>query len=183
LVRKMQIHIDAKLMIGKKELSFLIKRRIFKKPETIDLALWQEFDSLNSKLRENMKALVDRLNKKLTKQFQQINKKYICDKINLNKMMTSNFSTRFLENFKNFLNMKKNKVGLILKDLQKNSPISTIERGYALILNEKSNKSIKNIKEVEVGENIKVILQDGILLSKILSKINKKLKLELQDGN
>ena len=44
-------------------------------------------------------------------------------------------------------------------------------------------KRIKNIKEVEVGENIKVILQDGILLSKILSKINKKLKLELQDGN
>jgi exodeoxyribonuclease VII large subunit len=97
--------------------------------------------------------------------------------------MTSNFSTRFLENFKNSLNMKKNKAGLILKDLQKNSPVSIIERGYALILNEKSNKSIKNIKDVEVGENIKVILQDGILLSKILSKINKKLKLELQDGN
>jgi exodeoxyribonuclease VII large subunit len=93
--------------------------------------------------------------------------------------MTGNFSTRFLENFKNSLNMKKNKAGLILKDLQKNSPVSTIERGYALILNEKSNKRIKNIKEVEVGENIKVILQDGILLSKILSKINKKLKLEL----
>jgi exodeoxyribonuclease VII large subunit len=97
--------------------------------------------------------------------------------------MTSNFSTRFLDCFKNSLNIKKNKVSLILKDLQKNSPVSTIERGYALILNEKSNKSIKNIKEVEVGENIKVILQDGILLSKILSKINKKLKLELQDGN
>ena len=79
--------------------------------------------------------------------------------------------------------MKKNKAGLILKDLQKNSPVSTIERGYALVLNEKSNKSIRNIKEVEIGENIKVILQDGILLSKILSKINKKLRMELQDGN
>ncbi|MCL4416981.1 MAG: exodeoxyribonuclease VII large subunit, partial [Actinobacteria bacterium] len=41
LVRKMQIHVDAKLKIGKKEISFLIKRRIFKKPETIDLAMWQ----------------------------------------------------------------------------------------------------------------------------------------------
>ena len=183
LVRKMKIHIDTKLMIGRKELSFLIKRRIFKKPQTIGLALWQEFDSLNSKLKENMPALMDRLNKKLTKQYRQINKKYICDKINLNRVMTGNFSTRFLENFKNSLNMKRNKAGLILKDLQKNSPASTIERGYALILNEKSNKRIKNIKEVEVGENIRVILQDGILLSKILSKIDKKLRLELEDGN
>jgi len=183
LVRKMQVHIDAKLMIGKKELSFLIKRRIFKKPETIGLALWQEFDSLNSKLKENMKALMDKAGKELAKQFKQINKKYIYDKINLNKLMASNLYARLLECFKNSLNVKRNKAGLILKDLQKNSPLSTIERGYALVLNEKSNKSIRNIKEVEIGQNIKVILQDGILLSKILSKINKKLRLELQDGN
>jgi exodeoxyribonuclease VII large subunit len=182
LVRKMQIHIDAKLMIGKKELAFLIKRRIFKKPETIGLALWQEFDSLNSKLKENMKALMDKAGKELAKQFKQINKKYIYDKINLNKLMAGNLYARLLECFKNSLNVKRNKAGLILKDLQKNSPLSTIERGYALVLNEKSNKSIRNIKEVEIGQNIKVILQDGILLSKILSKINKKLRLELQDG-
>ncbi len=183
LVSKMQIHINSKLLIGKKELSFLIKRRIFKKPETIELALWQEFDNLNLKLKENMKALMDKLSKEFTKQFRQINKKYIYGKINLNKIMAGNLYARLLGCFKNSLSIKGNKAGLILKDLQKNSPLSTIERGYALVLKEKSNKSIKNIKEVEIGENIKVILQDGILLSKILSKINKKLRLELRDGN
>jgi len=183
LVRKMKIHIDTKLMIDRKELSFLINRRIFKKPETISLTLWQEFDNLNSKLGENMKILMDRIRKKSAEQLRKINKKYLYDRINLNKVITINLCKRFLDCFKNSLNIKKNKAVLILKDLQKNSPVSTIERGYALILNEKSNKSIKNITEVEVGENIKVILKDGILLSKILSKINKKLTLEPQDGN
>jgi len=183
LVRKMQIHIDAKLIIGKKELSFLIKHRIFKKPETISLVLWQEFDSLNLKLRENMKALTDKTRKKLSKQVQHLNDKYIYGRINLNKVMARNLLIRLFECFKNSLKIKRNKAGLILKDLQKNSPLSTIERGYALLLNEKSNKSIRNIKEVEIGENIKIILQDGILLSRILSKINKKLRLEMQDGN
>lgn len=179
LVRKMQIHIDAKLMIGKKELSFLIKRRIFKKPETINLALWQEFDSLNSKLKENMKALTDKARKELSRQVQHISKKYIYGRINLNRVITGSLCTRIIEYYKNSLSIKRNKAGLIFKDLQKNSPLSTIERGYALLLSEKSNKSIRNIKEVEIGENIRIILQDGILLSRILSKISKKLRLEL----
>ncbi len=183
LVRKMQIHIDSKLMIAKKELSFLIKRKIFKRPEIISLALWQDLDNLNSKLRENMKVLIDKLNKELVKRFQQINKKYIYDKINLSKVMAGNLYTRLFEYFKNSLNIKRNKAVLILKDLQKNNPLSMIERGYALVLNEESKKSIRNIGDVEIGENIKVILHDGILLSKILSKINKNLRVRLQDGN
>jgi exodeoxyribonuclease VII large subunit len=179
LVRKMQIHTDTKLMIGKKELSFLIKRRIFKKPETINLALWQEFDSLNSKLKENMKALTDKARMELSKQIQRISKNYIYGRININRVMAGNLYTRIFEYYKNSINIKRNKAELILKDLQKNSPLSTIERGYALLLSEKSNKSIRNIKNVEIGENIRIILQDGVLLSRILSKISKKLRLEL----
>jgi exodeoxyribonuclease VII large subunit len=182
LFQKMHNIISTKLFINRRELSFLINRRIFKKPNTVILNLWQELDNLYIKLKPGLESIVASNKKRLFDCQQMLNKRNILGKININRVIAKNFNLRVFSGIKNFLNLKKSEIESMLKDLQSSSPVSTLQKGFALIFSEE-DKNIKSIKEVKIGQNVKITLYDGLLLSKVLNKINKKLELGTKDGN
>ncbi len=182
LFQKMHNIISTKLFINRRELSFLINRRIFKKPNTVILNLWQELDNLYIKLKPGLESIVASNKKRLFDCQQLLNKRNILGKININRVIVKNFNLRIFSGIKNFLNLKKSEIESMLKDLQSSSPVSTLQKGFALIFSEE-DKNIKSIKEVKIGQNVKITLYDGLLLSKVLNKINKKLELGTKDGN
>jgi exonuclease VII large subunit len=63
--------------------------------------------------------------------------------------------------------------------LQANSPVITLEKGFALVMDKEEKNIIKSIADTQTGQEINIILRDGILLSKILDKINKKIGLKV----
>jgi len=57
--------------------------------------------------------------------------------------------------------------------LDKVSPLNTLKRGYAVV--EKNNQSIDSIDQVDMGDNIDIILKNGIISTEVISKERKGL--------
>lgn len=53
------------------------------------------------------------------------------------------------------------------------SPLSTLQRGYAVV--EKNNKTVESINDVEVSDSIDIILKNGIIRTEVISKERKHL--------
>jgi exonuclease VII large subunit len=73
----------------------------------------------------------------------------------------------------------KNKMDILLKDLHSNSPVSVLQKGYALLIGKKDGKVIRNIDQIDTGDDMDVTLHDGILTSRVLGKKKKRLGLEV----
>lgn len=49
------------------------------------------------------------------------------------------------------------------ENLNNLSPLSTLERGYSILLDEKKDKAIKTVEEVEIGDDVNILLHSGII--------------------
>jgi len=73
----------------------------------------------------------------------------------------------------------KSKMDILLKDLHANSPVSVLQKGYALLVEKKEGRVIRSISQIDIGKDMDVTLNDGILVSKVLNKKKKILGLEV----
>ena len=170
---------ENKIISGRRECNFLTDRKIFKRPKTMILDLWQEFDNLTVKLSEIMGRFLNNKMTRISNLQQFMNKRKIMDKIILNRAFMKNIVIRLFSSIKGRLNIVKNNMTILLKDLQANSPVITLEKGFALVMDKEEKNIIKSIADTQTGQEINIILRDGILLSKILDKINKKIGLKV----
>ena len=53
--------------------------------------------------------------------------------------------------------------------LESASPVNVLKKGYAIVLNDK-NKSVKRIEDVEIGDKIKIKLNNGNILAEVKDK-------------
>ena len=72
----------------------------------------------------------------------------------------------------------KNKIDMLLKDLHASSPVSVLQKGYALIVDKKEGKIVRSIEQIDKGSDMDVTLHDGVLESRVLNKKQKRLGLE-----
>ena len=91
-------------------------------------------------------------------------------------MVIKNSLDKLMPVFKKKIDLSKNRISTLMKDLQANSPVSVIEKGFSLVMDKDSKKIIKSISQTEIGDDVNILLKDGILFSRILDKINKILK-------
>src|SRR3989304_90471 len=175
--------IISKIAMLKKEINFLIKKRMFIKPETLLNKFNQAASEFSSKLIENMKKLIRTRRGKISGYRQLMDKKNIFKKIYIYKMVTRNIDTRMIFNMKNYLNLSKSKLKLMLESLREKNPVAVMDRGFAIIYKAEEEKSIRSINEVNVNQKIRIVLRDGILKVKIFDKIYKKLKLGSENEN
>jgi len=175
--------IISKIAMLKKEINFLIKKRMFIKPETLLNKFNQAASEFSSKLIENMKKLIRTRRGKISGYRQLMDKKNIFKKIYIYKMVTRNIDTRMISNMKNYLNLSKSKLKLMLESLREKNPVAVMDRGFAIIYKAEEDKSIRSINEVNVNQKIRIMLRDGILNAKIFDKMYRKLKLGIKNEN
>ena len=175
--------IISKIAMLKKEINFLIKKRMFIKPETLLNKFNQAASEFSSKLIENMKKLIRTRREKISGYRQLMDKKNIFKKIYIYKMVTRNIDTRMISNMKNYLNLSKSKLKLMLESLREKNPVAVMDRGFAIIYKAEEDKSIRSINEVNVNQKIRIMLRDGILNAKIFDKMYRKLKLGIKNEN
>jgi len=123
LGQKMQRSLRHKGYSYKKELSFLLDRKIFKKPQTLLINRRQNYDFALDSLYSNMDSL---------------------------------------------LKDKKHVLKLLLKDLDSNSPVGILEKGYCLAFTEGRKDNIRSIGQVDVHDIIEILLRDGEMSAKIM---------------
>lgn len=76
---------------------------------------------------------------------------------------------KLLADFKDLVNSKRQKFALLTQKLNSLSPLNILSRGYSLTY-DKDENIVKSVNQVEIGEEIKVILNEGSLKAKVSAK-------------
>jgi len=175
--KKIKNLLKSKISKYKREVGFLINRRIFIKPELMLGRFRQAAGEARIKLMENLREITAAKAGSVSEYYRRVDERNILRKIYAFKMEIKNKNIVMISNIKNYLLFKKNELKMILKNLQDNNPIAVMNRGFALIYKEKVDKNIKGIDEVEINQKVRIMLRDGVLKAKIFDRIYKKLEL------
>lgn len=76
---------------------------------------------------------------------------------------------KLLGEFKEQLNSKRQRFALLTQKLNSLSPLNILSRGYSLTY-DKDENIVKSTSQVEIGEEIKIILNEGSLKAKVSAK-------------
>lgn len=175
--KKIKNLLKSKISKYKREVGFLIDRRIFIKPELILGRFSQAAGEARIKLMENLRKVIAAKAGSVSEYYRRVDERNILRKIYAFKMEIKNKNIVMISNIKNYLLSKKNELKIILKNLQDNNPIAVMNRGFALIYKEKVDKNIKGIDEVKINQKVRIMLRDGVLKAKIFDRIYKKSEL------
>lgn len=171
-------NLEKNIARSRQDLKYLADRRIFKKPQTILLNFWQSHDAAGKRLAEGVKFKVQSKKAIFGSTRLLLSEKPIEGRIAFKKMSVNNDLFRLFSGEKSKLESLKKRVALLLKDIDSRSPVSILQKGFALVLKKDNEKIIKSINDAEVDEQLQILLKDGILLSKILEKVSKTSKVD-----
>lgn len=90
-------------------------------------------------------------------------KKYLSFKVKEQQQTLDYMYTSLRSNMLKEINQSKEMLASLGDNLNNLSPLSTIERGYSIVMDEKSSKTINGIEEINTGDRISVLLSDGTL--------------------
>lgn len=86
------------------------------------------------------------------------------------KAQTFNYlEEKLLADFKELVNNKRQRFALLTQKLNSLSPLNILSRGYSLTY-DKDDNIVKSANQVEIGEEIKVILNEGSLKAQVSAK-------------
>ncbi len=176
LFEKIKKSVADKIIHYKKDLNYLVNRRVFKNPMVLLTSRWQDYDLTVKRLIENINDLIGFKKSNLTQLVKLLSIGKIKNNIRFKQTVVINLSGKLKILINIRINELKNKIKTILQNIHANSPISVLEKGFSLVMDNSQKVIIKSLKQVEIGDEIKVFLHDGILLSRILDIIKNKLK-------
>ena len=81
-------------------------------------------------------------------------------------LLLDKLEKEIIDLFKNIIQRKEAKFNELVVGLDALSPLKTLLRGYSIV--EKNDNVIKSISDLNVGDNIKIILNDGNVNANII---------------
>ncbi len=181
--RRIRSLVSSRINIFSKEAAFLIRRRIFFKPETLLDKFSQATGELKIRLVENKKGLVRVKKERVGDLYRMMDRRNIIKRIYIHKIEIKTSYVRMFSAIRNYINQKKSKLKYVLGKIDERNPSAVLKRGFALLYSIKDNKSIKSIKDAKINQKVKILLKDGILKVKVFDKINKILELGFKNEN
>lgn len=174
---------NLKIDLGRKDFHYLIERRFFRKPDTIINRFMQDLDDIKIKFYENMEKVLNYKKNNLLKYYKRLDRKDLLKKIETCKMVIENLNVLMQSNIKNIISVKESNIKLLLKSLTARNPVTILNKGFAIVYEDKEEKTIKSLDAVEIGQIIRVLFADGILNTKIINKVYKKIEFGSKDEN
>jgi exodeoxyribonuclease VII large subunit len=122
----------------------------------------QNLDNLDLRIQQQQEFILSKKRNRIEKIASEINYNNPLAKLN----QTSNKINLLLKNLKRStkekLNKNHNTLDKLLKNIEILSPLAILDRGYAIVLNDKG-KAIKSSKEVSKGDLLDTRLSKGII--------------------
>lgn len=75
--------------------------------------------------------------------------------------------TRLRQSTQNLVSDRQHRLALSARALHSVSPLATLQRGYAIVLDEKSGKALRDASTVKAGDNIEAKLAKGSLTARV----------------
>ena len=112
----------------------------------------------------------------LIKKLPRLDAGRIYSRIKSYRLNLKNNAIRWRNSISNYKQDRNKYLSFIIENLEKNSPASIIKRGFAVVHDAESGKSINSIKLAVPGNIIDILLKDGTIKAKVKKIIFKKLK-------
>jgi exodeoxyribonuclease VII large subunit len=176
LVGKAAGYILKRIYILKKELGFLKSSRIFLNPQILIASRQQDHDLTDRRLKETIKVIMQDKKHGFDRTAAIFSRNRVGEGLAVRKILLANYLMELKFHFRSKTENLKSRILGYIKDLQLNSPVSVLEKGFSLVMNQDETVVIKSIKQSGPGDEIKVFLKDGVLHSKVLEIIQKKLE-------
>jgi len=170
---KLKSIISARIKFYRRELGFLINRKFFKQPQSIIAQYWQTLDDLNIKIKKSGANILQSRRENLLSLVLLLSKENLLRKIKSHGLLLGSLSSELLHYARKIVDRKKGKIEVLVKGLQANSPVAILGKGFGIVYKEREDNTVKSIKDVGIGESIRVLLKDGILISRIIDKLQK----------
>lgn len=120
-------------------------------------------DYFYSNLKNNMLNKFSNIRDNLDGYGEDRIKRYLSYKIKEEHQNLDHMYTSIRGNIMKEYTVQKEMLASLGDNLNNLSPLSTIERGYSILMDEKKTKTISNTGDVNVGDRVNILVKDGIL--------------------
>jgi exodeoxyribonuclease VII large subunit len=146
LEKRLVNSLNIKIRTEKDKYTKISNSRIFREPQFILFDRYQIVDDI-------LKNIFLLGKNRITKKFSELQK-------------YDNISIYIKSN----LESTKNKFLLVQERIENFSPLGTLKRGYSVVRNKNKNV-IKSIKQVNLGDEIEIILEEGKIIAEVKGKV------------
>lgn len=157
--------------IQQKRHQIQIQQRMLGDPRSFIAHNLLHLDNIYSSLVHNYESYLHDLAMRLQSQSGELHKLSPVQQLAYKQQWAKELSRRLQNAMQQHLNKKKNRLAAATTLLDAIGPLGVLGRGYAVVRSGPKEKSpgelIRSTRQVTVGENIEVILQDGKLGSKV----------------
>ena len=153
----------------KEKLAWIIGRLTQQHPGRSLQQQMQRVDELEQRIRLASGRLLKDLNARLNLAQRQLNALAPSHKIRQLSDRLSNVEQRLYSSIRSSLEIRKHRLSLASVSLNQVSPLATLDRGYAIVLNEHGTV-LQGTDQVKVGETISARLADGSLRATVTEK-------------
>jgi len=168
--------LSSRIKASKKQLLLLIDRKYFKRPEVILSTRYQDSGVLYKDMVENISERIRNRRIMLIRRTSRLDAGKISSKIKSYRLSLVSSSIRWRNSILNYMQDRNKYIGFIIESLEKNNPVNIIKRGFAIVYDGGSGRSINSVKLAGQGNIIDILLKDGIIKAKVANIIFKKLK-------
>jgi exodeoxyribonuclease VII large subunit len=161
---------------SKKQLLLLIDRKYFKRPEVILSTRYQDAGVLYKDMVENVSERIRGKRIIFIRKASRLDAGKISSKIRSYRLSLRNKGIRWKSSILNYMQDRNKYIGFVIESLEKNNPANIIKRGFSIVYDTGSGRSINSVKLTGQGNMIDILLKDGTIKAKVIKIIFKKLK-------
>ncbi len=168
--------LSLRIRASKKQLLLLIDRKYFKRPEVILGTRYQDAGVLYKDMVENVSERIRSKRIIFIRKASRLDAGKISSKIRSYRLSLRNNGIRWRSSILNYVQDRNKYIGFIIESLEKNNPANIIKRGFSIVYDTGSGKSINSVKLTGQGNMIDILLKDGTIKAKVVKIIFKKLR-------
>lgn len=166
LENRLNYHLNAEIKRKKEQLRSLENTYAFKYPVQLTQQKEQDFDRLVAGLDRNMRILLDRKEQQFERRKEQMISHSPRHLVAEKKSELHYLSQSIVKSALNLFDHKATKFFNQLEKLTILSPLETMKRGYGIVY-QSSGELIKTTEKVNVGDQVRVSLSDGMMDCKV----------------
>lgn len=168
LNRNIKSYIDNK----QKNLVYLEQRLMNQNPVKKIVDVKKRHEKANYDLKRNFKLIIEYKKYKFNSTNNLLKRIDLSHLINEKARDLKALKERLNNNYQNLLNLRRQKLELIMSSLGHQNPLKLMTQGYTIT--EKDGKRLSSVKNINIKDTIETSLKDGKIISEVIKKEERK---------
>lgn len=169
LVKRLEKRLLQNVEHSKNLLSNVLRSIIFRRPEQLWSNQIQQLDRLEERLNHSLQRYVSIHKEKVQNVYQQLLLEKPDQKLKREREKLNFLKRQLIRELKVIKDQSEKKLAVKMGQLDALSPLKVMQRGFSIAYNEEGTQLLKSIQQVNLGDIIRLRLQDGQLHCQVWS--------------